>query len=163
MSNSKEVNSRHSFLKIGVDMIKENQKMLIGLHVLMDACTIIVAYLFAYYIRFYSLFVTNNSRTFYPLGKYTVLLIYLVPMYIFIYYVFRLYTPKRGKRKRLGIFNIILSNIFGIAFFTFTLYFQKEVNISRKFLILFFIINVVLGVSSRMLVSYTLKATRRKG
>jgi hypothetical protein len=50
MSNSKEVNSRHSFLKVGVDMIKENQKMLIRLHVLMDACTIIVAYLFAYYI-----------------------------------------------------------------------------------------------------------------
>jgi FlaA1/EpsC-like NDP-sugar epimerase len=137
--------------------------MLIRLHVLMDACTIIVAYLFAYYIWFYSLFVTNNSGTFYPLGKYTVLLIYLVPMYLFIYYVFRLYTPKRGKRKWLEIFNIILSNIFGIAFFTFTLYFQKEVNISPKFLILFFIINVVLGVSSRMLVSYTLKATRRKG
>lgn len=144
-------------------MIKDNQKMLNGLRVLMDAFTIIVAYLFAYYLRFYSPFISVKLGVFYPLESYSLLLVYLVPMYLLIYYLFRLYTPKRGKRKWLEIFNIILSNIFGIAFFISTLYFQKNNNISRTFILLFFIINVILGVSSRILFSYSLKVDRRKG
>jgi len=149
-------------------MIKDNQKMLNKVHVLMDACIIVVAYLLTYYLRFFSpltnlSFLMVEKGTFYSLGEYSFRLVYLVPLYLFIYYFSKLYTPKRGKRKWTEIFYIILANFFGIAFFTLILYFQKEKDISRGFLTFFFIINVILGVSSRMLLTYSLKIARRKG
>jgi Undecaprenyl-phosphate glucose phosphotransferase len=84
-------------------------------------------------------------------------------MYLFIYYFSQLYTPKRGKRRWVETFHIILANIFGVAFFTFTLYFEKEMNISRAFLIIFFIMNIAFSSGARMLLSYSLKVARRKG
>jgi Undecaprenyl-phosphate glucose phosphotransferase len=84
-------------------------------------------------------------------------------MYLFIYYFSQLYTPKRGKRRWVETFHIILANIFGVAFFTFTLYFEKEMNISRAFLIIFFIMNIAFSSGARMLLTYSLKVARRKG
>jgi Undecaprenyl-phosphate glucose phosphotransferase len=149
--------------KVGADMIKDNQKMLNRLHIVMDACMIVASYLLTYYLRFYSPFVQVKPGTFLSTGKYSLFLLYLVPVYIFIYYFSRLYTPKRGKRKWVEIFNLIVANIVGIPFFTFILYFVREKNISRNFIILFFIINVLLGALSRSLLSYALKVARRKG
>ncbi|MDF2486764.1 MAG: putative rane protein [Herbinix sp.] len=143
-------------------MLKDNPKMQNKLHVLVDACTIIIAYLFTYYLRFLSPFFTDAPGTYHSLGKYSILLVYLVPIYLFLYYLFRLYNPKWGNQKWQEIVRIILSNTFGIVLFTITLYFQKEFNISRKFLILFFVINVTLSICSRMLFSYSLKHTHRK-
>ncbi|MDF2611532.1 MAG: putative rane protein [Lachnospiraceae bacterium] len=143
-------------------MLKDNPKILNKLHVLVDACTIIIAYLFTYYLRFLSPFFTENLGTYHSLGKYSVLLVYLVPIYLFLYYLFRLYTPKWANRKWQEIVKIILSNSFGIVLFTITLYFQKEFNISRRFLILYFVINVTLSICLRMLFSYSLKLAHRK-
>lgn len=152
-------------------MIKDNQKMLNKFHILMDAIIIAVAYLLTYYIRFFSplpkftglSFLQAEWGTYYPLGDYAKRLIYLIPMYLFIYYFCRLYTPKRGKSKWLEIFNLIMANAFGIVFFTFTLYIQKEMNISRWFLFIFFTTNVILSSGSRMILSHTLRVARRKG
>jgi Undecaprenyl-phosphate glucose phosphotransferase len=56
-----------------------------------------------------------------------------------------------------------MANIFGIAFFTFILYFQKELHISRYYIIFFFIVNILFGASTRLILSYSLKVARRKG
>lgn len=144
-------------------MIKDNQKMLNRFHALLDACIIIITFILAYYLRFSSPFFKVELGYFYSLKKYMALLVYLVPMYLIIYYIFRVYTPKSGNKKWLEIINITLSNIVGIAFFVLILYFQKEFNISRIFFILFFFINLVLSVSSRMLFDYSLKVAHRKG
>jgi Undecaprenyl-phosphate glucose phosphotransferase len=101
--------------------------------------------------------------TFLSIEVYSLRLFILVPLYLFIYYFNKLYTPKRGKQKWAEIFNIIQANIFGIVFFSFFLYFLKEIDISRKYLILFFIINTLFSTGSRMLLSYSLRVARRKG
>jgi Undecaprenyl-phosphate glucose phosphotransferase len=149
-------------------MIKDNQKMLNRVHVLMDACIIIIAYLLTYYFRFNSPLVNIEyfkvePGTYYPLLVYSRRLIFLVPSYLFIYYFARLYTPKRGKRKWAEFFQLISANIFGIAFFFSFLYLTKEFNISRKFLGLFFALNISLSTTARMALAYTLKVARRKG
>ena len=78
-------------------MIKDNQKTLNRLHILLDAVIIVVSFLIAYYLRFYS-FITNlkifnvEKGTFYPLSVYAQSLYILVPLYLFIYNKAKLYT-----------------------------------------------------------------------
>ncbi|NLP35483.1 MAG: undecaprenyl-phosphate glucose phosphotransferase [Clostridiales bacterium] len=149
-------------------MIKDNQKMLNWAHVAMDACIIAIAYVLSYYLRFYSPltnidFLMVEPGTFYPPHVYASWLIFIIPMYLLIYYFNRLYTPKRGKRRWLEVFNIIIANTFGIAFFTFILYLRREGDISRQFLGIFYCSNIVLNSSARLLLAYALRAARRKG
>lgn len=149
-------------------MIKDNQKMLNWVHVVMDACIVAISYVLSYYLRFYSPltnlhFLRVEYGTFYPLRVYSSWLIFIIPMYLLIYYFNRLYTPKRGKRRWLEVVNIIIANTFGIAFFTFILYLRKEGDISRQFLGVFYGTNIVLSSSARLLLAYALRVARRKG
>lgn len=149
-------------------MIKDNQKMLNWAHVVLDACIVAISYVLSYYLRFYSPLTSLNflrveRGTFYPLRVYALWLVFLIPLYLLIYYFNRLYTPKRGKRKWLEVFQIILANTFGIAFFTFTLYLRKEIDISRHFLGIFYVTNIVLSSATRLTLAYALKMIRRKG
>jgi Undecaprenyl-phosphate glucose phosphotransferase len=150
-------------------MIKDNQKMFNRVHVLMDACVIVIAYLLTYYLRFYSpltklfTFLRADRGTFYNIDVYAKRLIFIVPLYLFIYYYAHLYTPKRGKRRWVEILNIIAANTFGIAFFSSFLYITREFNISRYFLGLFYCLNILLSIVARMILSQALRAARRKG
>jgi Undecaprenyl-phosphate glucose phosphotransferase len=150
-------------------MIKDNQKMFNRIHVLMDACIIAIAYLLTYYLRFYSpvsrffTFLRVEKNTFYEVDVYAKRLLFVIPVYLFIYYFAHLYTPKRGKRRWVEIFNIIMANTFGITTFSSFLYITKEFNISRYFLGLFFCLNILLSVAARMILSQILRTARRKG
>lgn len=150
-------------------MIKDNQKMFNRIHVLMDACIIVVAYLLTYYLRFHSpltrllTFLKVEPGTFLPLRIYAQPLILMVPLYLFIYYFSRLYTPKRGKKTGYEFIHLTLANIFGITFFFSFLYLTKQTHISRYFLGLFFVLNILLSTAARMTLSYILKVARRKG
>ncbi len=149
-------------------MIKDNQKMLNRVHVLMDACIIIIAYLIAYYLRFFSplthlRFFTAEVGTFYPLPVYARFLIIIVPLYLIIYSLSKLYTPKRNKKKWAEFFNISFSNIVGVVFYWAILFMIKEMDISRMFGILFSFVNVLIDTCARMLLAYILKTARRKG
>ena len=149
-------------------MIKDNQKTLNRLHILMDATIIIISFLLAYYLRFYS-FLTNmrifnaEKGTFYSLSVYAQSLYVLVPLYLFIYYRAKLYTPKRGKRRWTEFFYISYSNFFGLAFYFFLLYMIKEEHIARAFLGMFTLINVILCTFARMLIAQALIVVRRRG
>lgn len=150
-------------------MIKENQRMFNRIHVLMDACIIVIAYLFTYYLRFELLqyilpfFRLSENEKYYSPAIYAEWLIYIVPLYLFIYYFSQLYTPKRGRSRWTEIFNIILANTFGFAFLTSLLYLLKEEHISRKYLIVFSILNIILSVTARMILAQVLRVARRKG
>lgn len=149
-------------------MIKDNQKTLNRLHILLDAIIIVVSFLIAYYLRFYS-FLTYSSifrverGTFYPLSVYVQSLYFIVPLYLIIYNQAKLYTPKRGKKKWTEFFHITYSNIFGLAFYFFYLYMLEEIHISRIFLGMFTAINIILCSATRMSIAHALKIARRKG
>ena len=150
-------------------MIKDNQKMFNRLHVVLDALVIILAYLLSYYLRFdsflshFSFFRIGINELYYPIEVYAIRLFLLVPLYLFVYYFARLYKPKRVRRRWTEIFNIIIANFFGIAFFSSFLYITEEFDISRKFLGLFFLINIICSMSARMILSQILRIARRKG
>ncbi|HKL79992.1 MAG TPA: undecaprenyl-phosphate glucose phosphotransferase [Mobilitalea sp.] len=148
-------------------MIKDNQKMLNRVHILMDACIIAIAFLVSYYFRFGSnmnvFFNEAEPGTYYPLSVYSKNLFFLIPLYLLIYSLSKLYAPKRGKTKWVDTYNIIIANILGIAFYTLILYMQGEKHISRGFMISFFITNVVLSSGARLLLAYSLRVARKKG
>lgn len=145
-------------------MIKYCQKKFYKIHVLIDACIIVISYLLAYYLRYC---VLNNvsigvNEKWYSLNAYTDKLIFIVPLYLFLYYFLDLYTPMENKLTLIKVFKIILANILGIVLITFALYLQKEYDISRQYLIFFFVMNVILSVGTRILYSYCLKFMRKK-
>jgi Undecaprenyl-phosphate glucose phosphotransferase len=149
-------------------MIKDNQKMFNRLHILLDACIIVAAYLLTYFLRFDTpladlRIIKADPGTYYSIYVYANRLKLLVPLYLFIYYYSHLYTPKRGKQGWSEIFNILLANTFGIAFFSSFLYFAWEMNISRFFLGLFFVLNISMSIGYRMIIFHVLTAARRKG
>ncbi len=150
-------------------MIKDNQKMFNRVHVLMDACIIVIAYLLTYYLRFESplihldFFNLSPDTGFYSFPVYARRLIFIVPLYLFIYYFTHLYTPKRGKRRLAEVFNIILANTIGIAFFFSYLYLTKESHLSRLYLGVFYCLNIAFSVAFRMILVQALRAARRKG
>lgn len=149
-------------------MIKDNQKTLNRLHIILDAVIIVISFLIAYYLRFYSTLThlklfSVEKGTFYPLNVYARSLYFLVPLYLILYNKFKLYTPKRSKKKWNEFIHVTYANIMGLSFYFFLLYLLKETNISRFFLGLFTGINIVLCTAVRMTIAYILRTARRKG
>lgn len=149
-------------------MIKDNQKMLNRAHVLMDACIIVLSYLLAYYLRFNSILTKlpllyAEKGTYYPLDVYVQRLSILVPLYLIIYYYLKLYAPKRSKKKWTEFFYLTMANALGVVFFTFVLYMQGEIDISRWLLFFFSAVNVFFSTFARMLLAHILKFVRKKG
>ena len=142
--------------------------MLNRVHVLMDACIVAIAYLIAYYLRFYSpltklkLFRAETGK-FLHLSVYAQYLIFTVPLFIIIYSFMKLYTPKRGKKKLAEVLNITTSTIFGAVFYFALLYMLRQRDISRLFVFLFSATNVILSSGARLLLAYSLRIARRKG
>lgn len=146
-----------------VDIMNDKKNLLKWLPAITDACIIIVAYLLAYYLRFFNPIFHEEMGYFYPLERYVSLLVYLVPIYLVIYFAFRLYTTKLDEHTWYRVLKLVISNILGLTLFMLLLYLLKEINISRKFLLLFFVINVVLGISSRLLITYSARLKLRRG
>ena len=149
-------------------MIKDNQRMLNRVQVLLDTFIIIIAYLITYYLRFFSPltqipFFSAEVGTFYPLAEYARYLLLIVPLYLIIYSYMKLYTPRRNKKRWSEFFSITFSNIIGAVFYLALIYMLGEKHISRTFMVLFPLTNVLLTTSSRMLLAYTLRTARRKG
>jgi Undecaprenyl-phosphate glucose phosphotransferase len=152
-------------------MIKDNQKMFNRLQFLLDACLIIIAFLITFGMRFYvlkyfSFFRLGVDEKFFSLSESIQRSILAFPIYLIVYYSFKLYTPKRGRTRWSEILNILTANTIGIAFYSTVLYFTQGIDdnmLSRKFLALFFVINTTISIVSRMAINQVLRSVRRKG
>ncbi|WP_343209747.1 undecaprenyl-phosphate glucose phosphotransferase [Anaerolentibacter hominis] len=149
-------------------MIKDHQRSLNHIHILIDAILIALAFIASYYLRFFSplrhlRFFWIEPGTFYGLATYCKILFYLIPGYLFIYYICNLYSPKRSRRRRLIASDVLKANFLGLAYFTFVLYFMKENDFSRKFMFVFFLINCIFSYSFRASLIRILRYYRKKG
>ncbi len=148
-------------------MIKDNQKTFNRFHVLLDGFIVILSYVVAYGLRFKLLTFMDFFRTerayYFPLTYIAKELIYLVPIYLIIYYFFNLYSPKRGRSRRRELWNITRSNILGILFFMFVLYLTKQSHFSRKFIGVFFVVNIAFAYLYRGILGKVLKTIRKRG
>ena len=143
-------------------MIKENQKFLNQMAVILDMICIPVALIVAWVIRFKSGWI-HMDADYLTLQAYLKPSIILIPLYILIYHSFKLYTPRRTKGIYDEIINIIKANIIGLLIFTLILYLLKEINYSRYFLFLFAVFNISLTAIVRFFIKNTLRILRKSG
>ena len=129
---------------------------------MLDACVIIFSYVLAWYLRFKSgLF--QQDPWFLSLHEYMGALLYIVPGYLMLYYLFQLYTPKRVRGRRLEAWNILQANTIGLMVFTFVLYIIEQANFSRKMIAIFFCVNIVTEIFMRNLVRHFLRDMWKRG
>lgn len=145
-------------------MIKDNQKYLNRLHLLLDAVIVACSYMLAWYLKFESIFATKKLGIgVLEMKTYFYALYFIVPGYIILYYSFNMYTSKRTARKKFEVYGILKANTVGMLLFIVALYVVNQPNFSRTMIFIFYIINIVLTTLSRQILRNSLQYFRRKG
>ena len=143
-------------------MIKENQKLLNQIQVVLDGIVIILAYALSWYIRFRS-GIFELDEWYLSLQEYMKWLWGIVPGFLMLYYIFKLYVPKRVLGRRLEAWRILQANIIGVMALIVVLYVIKQPNISRTMLFVFGVVDVFGEVLERNLVRIILRKIRKNG
>lgn len=138
-------------------MIKSNQKYFNRLHVVLDAIIIAASYGLSWGIKFY-----DDGRTMMN-HMYIVGLICIIPMYLILYLIFNVYSPKRVQTIKEEISNIIKSNTVGLVIFIMALYMLHQPHFSRHMMFIFYIINNTAEIIFRNLIRWGLRKIRNRG
>ena len=149
-------------------MIKDNQKTINHLFIIIDAILIVGAYFLAYPLRFRVLssfgpFALQKGEGFLKFSEYAQNIIFLLPGYLIIYNMCGLYKPKRGHSRIRVIGNLLEANVLGIFYFAFIIFVMKKSDISRSFYGIFGALNLTFGLGLRLVSGKILRAFRRKG
>ena len=144
-------------------MIKDNQKVFNRLMVIIDAAITAASFMLAYFFKFYIL---NDGPGLgvLPVTDYLMLLLFIVPIYMLVYYMCGVYTPRRTMRRRFEVYGIIKSNTIGIVALIIILYMiVREFNVSRSVMAFFYIFNVFFTSCFRLALRKGLRTIRKKG
>lgn len=146
-------------------MIKDNQTRFNRLHVLLDALVIAAAYILCWFITLRSgWFGTGGvlSTRFYMLT-----LVVIEPVYLLLYTIFHLFTPKRVQGRRLEFANICKANIIGLFLMGTVLYLGRKDpylgNFSARLVVSFFLVNILAETLERNLIRMMLRSMRSRG
>ncbi|MBU3143458.1 undecaprenyl-phosphate glucose phosphotransferase [Clostridium sp. CF012] len=143
-------------------MIRENQKYLNRALVLIDAISIILALVLSWIIRFKSGIININDGHL-TFQQYLFPLIFIIPLYLFIYSLFNLYTPQRVKKSFEEFSSIIKSNVIGILIFILALYLFKVVDYSRYLIVIFGVLCIAFTFIERLVMRLLLRKLRKSG
>ena len=141
-------------------MIKDNQKLLNKIHLLLDAFVIVIAYVLAWIIRFKFRGVAGGAL---PREDYFAALIILIPGYLLLYSAFQLYTPKRTTRTKVEIFTLVKANTVGLFVYLAALYLMHQEDYSRSMIAIFYVLNILLSSVYRVILRDLLRHIRKKG
>ena len=135
-------------------MIKDNQKRLNRMHVLLDILVTVVAYALAWFIVISGKVLPLDEGVLKP-QVYFMALIFIVPIYLILYASFHLYVPKRIQGRRSELANICKANVIGLMLFTFVLFglrrFVSHLSyFSTKMILAFFAANIILLEAERI-------------
>lgn len=143
-------------------MIKDNQKYFNRLHLLIDALVIAGSYMLSWYLKFEGPF-ADKTKGAHSMFFYFSALYFVVPGYIILYYMNRMYTPKRTQSVETEIINVCKANAMGALAFMVALTAFKIQDFSRGLIFIFFCANIILTLAVRCLIRYMLRAFRKKG
>lgn len=147
-------------------MIKDNQKRLNRLHVLIDAMVIVAAYILSWYIIIGSGWFRAANEVLGP-EIYLGVLMIIVPAYLLLYTIFHLFTPKRVQGRRQEFANIFKANLIGLMLSGMVLYLGGKnpyfQHFSRRLVVFFFGVNIVAETVERNFIRICLRSIRSKG
>lgn len=129
----------------------------------MDAFLTGASFIFAYYIKFYIL-EDGPGIGVLPVQDYYMLLPFMVPGYLLIYYKCGVYSPKRTVRLRHEVYGILQANTLGMAALIIILYMIiREINFARSVMAIFYVLNIFLTSFARVMLRKLLRTMRSKG
>lgn len=145
-------------------MLKEKRQIFEFLYILCDLVTISVSWLLAYYLRFETNWIPVDKGT--PnLDHYLLMLVFIGPIWVFIFRRMGLYKAMRGVRIIREIWLIFNANALCILIFiAFTYLFrEKSVPFSRLVFLYFGCLTLFLTIFQRIAIRSLLKEVRRRG
>lgn len=143
-------------------MIKDNQKFLNRLHLVLDILIVIISYMLAWYLKFKSIFFEGIESKL-SFTDYMLSLIWIVPLFLLMYSACSLYSPKRVMGRRVEISKIVQANSLGVMLILTILFITRQEHFSRQMTFIFYIINIFLGVAVRLGIHTLLRAMRKQG
>ncbi|MBQ0001369.1 MAG: undecaprenyl-phosphate glucose phosphotransferase [Clostridiales bacterium] len=143
-------------------MFQDNQREFSRLQMLIDILLIVVSYLLAWWLRFAGPFAHTavRARSF---EQYMFALVFIIPVYLILYYAFRLFEPLRLQGRRLILSNVLKADTLGLLLIMFALYMINESDFSRLMIYFFYALNVALEWGVRLVEYYIMRKARQKG
>ena len=116
-------------------MIRDNQRLINRLTLVIDAFVIAASYLFAYFLKFESGLLLYDEGL--PMQTYMTALYFLVPGYLILYSRLDLYNTKRASGRKRELLNVIKANTLGALIFMMVLYLINQPDFSRQMIFIF--------------------------
>lgn len=147
-------------------MIKDHQKTLNKLYVVLDMILVAGTYALSYWLRFNWLqwlgwFEVEGKYL--SFSQYMSYLWIILPGFFVIYLASGLYRSHRSRGRLYELWNLTKANALGFIYTLAALFLLKEMNISRKFLLLFVVLNVFAALLLRLCLRAILRSVRKKG
>ena len=143
-------------------MIRGRERFLTQSYVLMDFIVIQIAFFSAWILRF-QLLDKEVEGSYLPISDYFVWNLVYSTAYILVAFIVKLYVPKRKIRFASEMLKIFQAHLFGMFVLLSVLFTVKTIDISRVFLVIYFIIAVILSVIYRYAVKQVLRKLRSSG
>ena len=112
-------------------MIKDNQTHLNRAHVVVDGLIVAGSYMLSYYIKFESFLGDRNPGGRLSMETYFSALYFLVPGYLFLYYLVNLYTSRRALKLWDEFVDIVQANTIGVL--SFLVFLFKPFSFNSQF------------------------------
>lgn len=142
-------------------MIRKNQGFLTKLYMLTDFIFVQISFLMAWWIKFESGWFPYEKPL--PIESYAMWSLIYGGVAIIVGIMLTLYSPKRKKRFADEFLKIFQTHFIGMFILLSLMFFVKEVNISRAYLAIYMVLNVVSIILYRYFLKKTLKHFREKG
>ena len=141
-------------------MIKENQRMLNYLNILLDGLVLLLAMPLSFVIRF---FVLRDGVINVPFSQYMILTAGLIPVYLFTFAAFGLYESFRKKRLYQELGRLFWACSLDFVLLQTFLFLFKEIHFSRGTLFLFYFLTLGGLGFKRLLLRTLLRYYRQRG
>ncbi len=130
---------------------------------MVDGLLVAGSYMLSYYIKFESFIGDRNPAGHLTMETYFSALYFLVPGFLFLYYLVNLYTSRRALKLWDEFIDIVQANIVGVIGFYVILFMLKQNDFSRTMIAIFAVINVIVTTIAHGLLRKFLRYIRKKG
>jgi Undecaprenyl-phosphate glucose phosphotransferase len=142
-------------------LIRQSQNFLTQVYALFDFVFVILVFLFSWWIKFESGWMEYESHL--GIQHYFYWSIVYAMLSIAVGYVLGYYTPKRKRTFSFELFKIMQVHTLSFLLLLSMLFIFKQVDISRAFLGLFLVCNLILAGVYRFFVKQSLQRLRQRG
>ena len=142
-------------------MIKDNQRLINRLTLIVDGIVVIITYLFAWFLKFESGLLLYDQGL--DTRTYMTALYFIVPVYLFLFNKFDLYGTRRASGRKRELLNIIKANTVGAVAIMVALYLINQPDFSRQMIFIFWFSCVALQTLARNFIRYMFKFLWQRG